>query len=420
LSANVGELRAARSTDIALIVILAVNFGCAFLSRNSIGLIGPFLGPRLVLSNTELGALSAGLSFAWAVTGFVGTVFAASRYSARTVLMALAVVGALSLLWTAFSTDFWSALASRLLAGAAAGPVMPLSQALIARRSSLENRGTRMGAMQAFGGSLIGAILAPALLVPAAAAWGGRAAFVVAAGCCLSALVFLWMGSRAFAGGVDPLCAGATTASESRGTCSTRNLVLCCLVSALMVGWLIVTVTFLPAFLVGSLHWPASRMGIAMSGFGVVSLLSTAFVPALSDRYGRRRVMTLCACLGTFAAFGIWCAGAGFASLLLAMSVGVAGGTFPLFMAAIPAESAPRSSVAAWIGAVQGVGELIGGVAAPMAAGLAADKFGPPAALLLAATCVGTAAVASFFFRETNAASAAKPRGDAHLLRYVK
>ena len=322
------------------------------------------------------------------MTGLIGTAFAALRYRTRSVLIALSVANAISLFWIGAAASFASAFGSRLLAGAASGPVMPLSQALIARRSSVENRGVRMGAMQAFGGSLIGAILAPVLLVPVATAWGGRTAFVAAGICCLVSALLLAIGVRIFRSPAERGSADQASRSDIGRVRSLRNLLLCCFVSALMVGWLIVTMTFLPKYLLSSLLWSPSRMAVAMSGLGAVSMLSTVIVPALSDRYGRRRAMGFCTAAGAVAAFGVWTAGHGAGSVLIVMAVGLAGGTFPLFMAAIPAESSRPEHTAAWMGGVQGVGEIIGGVIAPMVAGLTADRYGPRSALLLAAAFV--------------------------------
>jgi MFS family permease len=404
LSARAQTLRGFGSGDLAIVAILAFNFGSVFLSRNAIGLVGPFLAPQVSLSNTQLGALSAAVSLAWGATGFIGTVFAARRYEARTVLVVLSALNALSLFWTAAAASFASALASRLLAGAASGPVIPLSQAWVARRSVAANRGARMGALQGLGGSLIGGFVAPALLVPVATLYGSRAAFATAGAFCGLAALLLWRGARSFATAAGEGAVPAVKDDDGPAR-SPKNLRLCCLVSALMVGWLIITITFLPGFALHSLHWSAARMAVAMSGFGVMSLLSTVAVPALSDRFGRRAALSACAGIGALAALGVWGAGGGMAAFVAVIAVGIAGGTFPLFMAAIPAESARRSQVATWIGIVQGVGEVLGGVIAPLLAGVAADRFGPPAALSIATLCVCSAAIVTLFFRETHPAA---------------
>lgn len=404
------EGKAARFTtahrDLALLIVLSLNFGAAFLSRNAVGLVGPYIQHGLALNHTQLGALSAALGLAWAVVGYFGTAIIGNRMDARVALALLSVLNALSLFWSALATSFWSMMASRVVAGAAAGPVMPRSQALIALRSAPENRGRRMGLMQAFGGSLLGAILAPILLIPIANAWGWRLSFGVAGAGCVATALLLWGSRQAFASVATENRAADVAVANTVSTGSVRNLLLCCIVSASMVSWLVITTTFVPTFLVGALGWTAYRMGIAMSGFGVTSMLSAILVPLMSDRIGRRPAVVMCASVGGLAALGICMAGGDdFASIATVMTVGIAGGTFPLFMAAIPAECAPVGRVAAWIALVQGVGEIVGGVVAPVLAGLAADRFGSRAAISMAAACVCAGTLASLFLLETN------PRG---------
>jgi MFS family permease len=394
--------------DFLLVALLSLNFGAAFLARNAVGFVAPFLGPGLTLTNTELGALSAALGLSWALAGAGVARLPVARFGTQRVLAALSLVGALALFWTAAATGFASALASRLVAGATAGPVMPLSQALVAVHSTPANRGARMGTMQAVGGSLIGNILAPAILVPVAVAWGGRTALVAAGACCLLvAAVVIVNAVRQHDRGEAP---GAVIVARpsARRSYATRNLWVCCLLSVLLIGWLIVVLTFLPTFLMRTLGWSGARMGFVLGGFGVVSMAASIALPAFSDRVGRRRAMLTGAATGALAAFAAWHGVGGTGTAIAAMCIGVAGGTFPLFMAAIPAESAPAGRTAAWIGRVQATGEIVGGGAAPLLAGIAADRFAPSSALLIAAACVAAAAVVSLALVETHDTKAAR------------
>ncbi len=392
-----------RGRDLALLTILSFNFGAAFLSRNAVGLTGPYIEHGLSLSHAQLGALSAGLGLSWATLGYFGTAWIGRGMDVRKALAMLVLLNAVSLFWTGFASSFWSVMLSRILAGAAAGPVMPLSQALIALRSDPINRGAQMGVIQAFGGSLIGAILAPLLLVPVANAWGWRAPFWVSGVVCLMSCLALWTSPSLFM----PQSAARPEATLSRSPIlparSTRNLLLCCSLSVLLVSWLVITITFVPIFLVDTLGWSPGRLGIAMSGFGVTSMLGAIFIPSMSDRMGRRSAILICTLGGSLAALAICVAdGLAFGTLSAVIIVGVAGGTFPLFMAAIPAESAPVNRVASWIALVQGVGEILGGVAAPLLAGIAADRFGSRTAVAAAAACVVAATIISPLLMETN------------------
>lgn len=386
-----------------MLVLLSLNFGAVFVSRNAAGLTGPYLKNALDLDNTELGALSAGYGLAWAVVGYFGTTLIERRMNTWTALAALAMLDAASLFGTAVATSFWAVMVFRLVAGGAGGPAMPLSAARIARGSSPRNRGQRMGVIQAFGGGLIGAILAPLCLIGLADAWGWRVPFAAAGVICAAAGGLLWFGARALALDVPDTAPSATGTSGTAGVQSRRNVVLCCIVSALMVGWLVVTTTFLPTFLVGTLGWSFSRTALAMSGFGFTSMMSAVVAPLISDRVGRRPALVGCTLVGGITAVGVCLLRSDSPQLLgMVAGVGIAGGAFPIFMAAIPAESAVAGRVAAGIALVQGVGEVLGGVAAPLIAGYAGDQLGARAMVWVATVCVCAAALVSCLVLETN------------------
>ena len=72
-----------------------------------------------------------------------------------------------------------------------------------------------------------------------------------------------------------------------------------------------------------------------------------------------------------------------------------------MFMATVPTESVSPRQVAAAIGIVMGVGEILGGVFAPSLAGKLSDIYGlqAPLWLLLALAVLGAAT--ALFLRET-------------------
>ena len=68
-------------------------------------------------------------------------------------------------------------------------------------------------------------------------------------------------------------------------------------------------------------------------------------------------------------------------------------GTFPMFMATVPAESVDPRLTATLSGVVIAAGEVLGGVAGPLAGGLLADRFGlsAPIWLMFALTLIAAA-----------------------------
>lgn len=392
-----------RRHDLALAAVLAVNFGVAFLARNALGLAAPYIQGDIPLDNAQIGTLSAGLACAWAASGILAARLLESRFNTLGLLLGLCLLDALSLAWAAAAQSFPTLLLARILTGVAAGPVLPLSQALIARRGGAGNRGLRMGTTQALGGSLIGGILAPWFIIPLSQGYHWPTAFLGTAACCLVSGFLLRLLPRHPGDPLqgEPTADSAATAFETTRT-SPRNVGLCCSISALMVGWLVIVFTFLPTVLIRGLNWPATRASVAMSGIGVVSLLSSVIVPSLSDRVGRRPALVVAAAAGALATAGIAAATAGRPIDLVLLSLtGIAGGTFPLFMGTISAESAKPGQAALAIAWVQGVGETIGGLLAPILAGLAADRFGIINTVWIAACCAAAATAVGWFLTET-------------------
>ena len=392
--------------DLALAAVLAVNFGVAFLARNALGLAAPYIQTDIPLTNADIGILSAGLACAWAVSGILATRLLESRLNTLGFLLGLCLLDALSLAWAAAAQTFPTLLLARMLTGAAAGPVLPLSQALIARRGGAGSLGLRMGTTQALGGSLIGGILAPWFIIPLSQSYHWQTAFLGTAACCLLSGVLLQLLPRHLGDPTQPEQTANTTSVPETAPTPPRNVALCCSISALLVGWLVIVLTFLPTVLIRGLHWPATRASLAMSGIGAVSLLSSMIVPSLSDRVGRRPALLAAAAVGALATAGIGAATGGRpVDLVLLSLTGIAGGTFPLFMGTIPAESAKPGQTALAIAWVQGVGETIGGLLAPILAGLAADHFGILNTVWIAACCAAAATIVGWFLTETRPVS---------------
>ena len=115
-----------------------------------------------------------------------------------------------------------------------------------------------------------------------------------------------------------------------------------------------------------------------MSVLGISGALGGIVIPALSDRLGRRPMMIAGCLLATTTPLTALYGDA--SSLLFAFLVAVgwmAGGSFSLFMATIPSESAPATHFATAMAVIMGVGEVIGGAAAPAVVGWFTDRFGP-------------------------------------------
>ena len=186
-----------------------------------------------------------------------------------------------------------------------------------------------------------------------------------------------------------------------RAIVATRNVRVCAGISLVMVGWLVCGVAFYSSYLVNSLGYTPQHMSELISLFGVSSLVGGLLLPWPSDRHGRRRVMAPAAILGAAGPLALAAHGSPTVVLICMLASGLAGGIFPLFMSVIPAESLAARDVAAGIGLVQGAGELLGGIAAPVCAGFLGALFGAEATMLLIASCATLASLLALGIVET-------------------
>ena len=181
------------SYETMLMVLLSLNFGIVFFDRNAMSYLAPFVKPDLGLSNEQIGLLASGLSFAWAISGFViGTI--ADRTGHRKVFLVVAVIMfSLCSVVSGLAGSFIMLFAARMVMGVAEGPLMPISQSFAAAESSPERRGLNMGFVQNFGSNLIGTTVASIAIVALANAVGWRVSFFIAAIPGLLSAALLWM-----------------------------------------------------------------------------------------------------------------------------------------------------------------------------------------------------------------------------------
>ena len=405
-----------------LIAVLTVMFGFVFFDRNAMTNLSTFVAPDLHLNYTQIALLASGLSFTWAISGVVVGALTDSFGHRKTLLLIAVVIFSACSVISGLAPSFGVLLASRMLMGLAEGPIMPISQALVALESPDTRRGLNMGVMQNLGSNFIGSFLAPLVLVPIAQVLNWRCAFFVAAvpGLICAVLIWKWVhepqthevSQAASAKPVSGLAQSspadtpeAVRASMGRRIVELfryRNMWLCIVISCFMVPWMIVGWAFLPSVYVNFRHFSPSDMKWLMSVLGISAAVFAFIVPGLSDRFGRKPVMIVFTLIGVLYPFAALYFSGSLLVLALLIFVGwSASGVFPLFMATIPSESIPARYLGTSLGLVMGIGEFLGGSSVPTLAGRAADHFGLPAPMYIAAACAVIAAVLTLFLRET-------------------
>jgi MFS family permease len=396
-----------------LIWVLGITFGFVFFDRNAAAFLMPFIASDLHFSNTQIGWIASALSFTWAVSGFLGGAYAdRTPHRKRLLLMAVVAFSLCSFL-SGLAASFLTLFLARLLMGMAEGPILPVSQSLVAFESAHSNRGHNMGVMQYFGSNLLGSFVAPLILVAVATAYGWRTSFFIAGipGLIMAALIARYVREPAAhpLNAAGPPAVSAMSAAMWTDMLRHRNMWLCMLTCIVMVSWMVLGWAFLPLYYIKIKHYSPAQMSVLMSVLGLSAAFFSFVVPGLSDRFGRRPVIILFNLVGVLVpAAALYFTGSIYALAALIFLGWSASGTLPLLMGTIPSETIPARYLATAIGMVVGLGEVLGGVGSPAIAGWAADAYGLQVPLLMQGGCALIAALLALFLIETAPARLAR------------
>jgi len=389
------------SYETMLMILLSLNFGIVFFDRNAMSYLAPFVQPDLKLSNEQIGLFASGLSFTWAISGFVIGTIADRAGHRKAFLVATVVLFSLCSVVSGLAGSFLVLLSARMIMGAAEGPLMPISQSFAAAESSPERRGLNMGFVQNFGSNLFGSFVAPLVIVALANAFGWRTSFFLAAAPGLLSAFLLWTLIR------EPKIERQPAGNEPermpiREMLRCRNIWLCMVIAVFMVAWMVLGWTFLPLVYVHVRQFSTRLMSYLMSVLGMSAAIGAFVLPGLSDRIGRKPIMIFGALTGVLVPLAALYWGGSVWMLGLLLFIGwLANGISPLLMATIPSETIPARYVATTAGLVQGLGEIIGASGGAWAAGRAADVYGLPITMWIMGACALIATALGLLLKET-------------------
>lgn len=393
----------ARGYENALLAILTLSLGFTIFDRVAINLLSPFILADLGLRNTGLGLVNSALSVGLAGSGYLfGTV--SDRAQSRKLILcgAVFVFSALSAS-SGLAVSLLTMMAARLLMGVTEGPILPLSYSILAVESSPHRRAFNMGFLANFATCLIAGVIGPIVITHIAAAMGWRAAFFLAGipGLLVGWLILRYVREPAQGVAAPPAAAGRGTGRAV----GRRNVWLCIILCCGIYTWLLVTLTFLPIYLVRVAGLTPTQMGWFSAINGLSGCTLAIGVSWLADRIGRKPTMILFCLAGLLVPLAGLLAHGSIPLMAAMMFLGWSAiGCSPLFAGTIPAETVPAAETARTLAMIIGIGEVFAGVIMPTAAGRAADLWGldAPWWIVLAATAISAAAAC--FLEETRPA----------------
>jgi predicted MFS family arabinose efflux permease len=390
---NQGLTEPASHREISTVVVLSLGFGLVGIDRFLISTMYPVIAHDLRLSYGDIGTITGALAIAWGISALVmGNL--SDRIGRRRVLTISLVVFALLIGASGLATGLLSLIAVRIVMGFADGAYTPASIAGTLAASPPHRRGLNIGIQQMML-PLFGLGLAPLFVAGVLRFIEWRLVFLIFV---VPGLVLAFAVWRTLSAGTPAPVPEPSEEPLRRNSFSDWKCVLAYpnvrVAAVLMLCWLtclITTSAFMPNYLVDHLKLPLGRMGTVMSAIGLGATPGTLLLPWLSDRLGRKRVMTLSS-LGVLV------------SLILLMNTGaVVGALFgflflvhffnnaliTLTVGPLCSEAVPARLMATASGLVIAVGELFGGGLAPVLVGRAAQRFGIDQVLWLPIVMVG-------------------------------
>jgi len=389
-----------RGYELRVVLLLGLAYGFAYFDRMALSFVSPFVIEELGLSNFEVSALGSGLSATWALGALIFGLMSDRMGRRKPFLLVAMVVFSLCSILSGLSQGFWQLLAARMVMGAAEGPFLPICLAIIIAASAEKRRGLNAGIVQNVFGAILGTAIAPVVLVWLAEEFSWRFAFLVAGipGLILALLIWRFIDEPDNARDPD-----APRPSLGLDLLRERNIWLCSLISCLLVGWVVVGSIFFPLYLVGPRGFEPATMAGVMAALGFCPAIGGVLVTWLSDKIGRRPPLIGFSILMATSPMAMLWFDAPLPVFTAALFVGWVGmGVFPLFMGVIPGETLAKGLAATAMGLVVCIGELTGGVFAPLVAGWLADTAGLQLPMFIMIGLAGTAALVSLGLRETN------------------
>jgi ACS family hexuronate transporter-like MFS transporter len=394
----------ARQNELGTVAILSFCWALALFDISGIDYLMPFIAPGLKLDNTQIGLLFSLYWLPFGASSYLTGEVTDRLGRRRTLLCVVMLLFSLASVLPGFAKTFTALLMARLVMGLLAGPILPLAQTIVAMEFPAERRGRNMGIVQNVATGLFG-FLVPLVMVALASRWNWRLGFFVIAipGLICAALIALSL-HRAPETKIV-IDAGDSSRGRRKGIGEVlrhRNVWLCVLCACFFTAFILIGKGYLPLFFVRLRHMSPQRMSLLFTVLSVSGLTLGVVFPALADRIGRKPAAVISSLLGAvFPLAGLYYAGPDIVLALLMFIGWAPAGASILYLATIPSESVPSSSISSAIGLTFAIGTLVGGFLGPAIAGWSADHWGLQSALLLQAGCAIAMAVVSLGFRET-------------------
>lgn len=380
------------------LVLMVLAWGFAGLVHNCVSFLFPYFSESFQLGTAHNGYLTGTLAFFWTLSIlYCGQL--ADRYGQVRVMVPGLILGGVALVALAASGSLILLYVFTAIAGFGCGSIVSSSFSFLAEQSDPKNRGLFFGAAQSsftLIGSAIGSVVFTRL---GATSVGWRGCYLVMAVLVLTAAVLIFFGGRHI-----PRARAQEEASHSfRALFAYKNVVLSAALASLTMMWYFTVAAFTILYLMEAKTLTAVAAGAIFAGFGSGGFIGEFCAPFISDRLGRKITAMAAVVIGgsCFAAFVLLPLPAAGMTVALAGASCFMSGAMAILNSVVPSESVPAELVATATAFTPACGELMGGVVAPVIAGVLSGALGTVQVMLLLALLPVIVLIGLFFLKET-------------------
>jgi len=382
--------------------LMTMAWAFSGLVHNCIAFLFPFFSVTYQLGTEHNGYLTATLAFFWTISILICGK-KAERYGQIQVMLPCLSAGALALIGMGVVQQIAVFYLCTAIAGFGCGSICSTSLSFMAEHCDPQRRGLFYGvAMSSF--TLVGSAGGSLIFTRLGAIFGWRSCFfLIAALIFLEVLILFFFGRTLSHKQISEQDTVAKPTNRVRDLFAYRNVLISTVLACLVMMWYFTTASYTILYLMESHQFSPVVAGAIFAGFGTGGFLGEFSAPILSDQIGRKRTSFVAAAVGSLCFAAFLFAGLSNAGLTVAIA-GAAfflSGALAILNSVVPSESVPNELVATATAFAPAAGEFMGGMLAPMLAGILSKSLSLETILHMLAILPICTAIGVLFLRET-------------------
>jgi MFS family permease len=381
--------------ELKAVSLLSLGFGLVGLDRFIINPLFPVISKDLGLNYQDLGLISAVLALCWGLSSiYSGNL--SDKVGRKKVLIPAVIIFSILVACSGLATGLGSLIMIRGLMGLAEGAYVPASIVATVEASKPTRVGLNIG-IQQMAAPLVGLGLGPIVAVEMlniVPSWHYVFGVVAIPGLAIAYFMHKHLKDEGpHKHHEDEI------ASHWKEVFQYKNVIFNTLGMFCWLSCLIVLSAFMPNYLTDYLKLSIEEMGMVLSGLGLGSFIGMVFIPAISDKLGRKKIMIASLLLELVALWFMMEPGktAGELFLILFVVTFMNAGVVAITVGPMTSDSVPKRLATTATGIVIGLGEVVGGAIAPAISGGIAQNLGIQYIPMIAFVAIAVGIVVAVF-----------------------